>query len=70
MGSPFDGEAAISPGGRLCPAWMCAHKMQRHACSLLTVAAIQKDSHDKRFFAVALTYRDHMFSQALRLMAR
>ena len=59
MGSPFDGEAAISPQsgyarhGRM-------RKMHRLACSamtaLLTVAAMltvvairQKDSHDKRF---------------------
>jgi hypothetical protein len=39
--------------------------------ALLTVAAIgKKDSHDKRFLLARWFSRDHMFSQALRLIAR
>ena len=80
MGSPFHGEAAISPGVQVMSGMSLGRKMHRHGLlamtALLTFAAMptlaikQRSSRDKRYFARALLCRDHMFSQALQLMVR
>src|SRR5215216_6737166 len=70
MGSPFDGEAAIFPGGQVMPGRVvCARYI---AMSIGTDPAADTCRHpEERFarqtlFVRAPVCRDHMFSQALR----